>query len=102
MTKKPFYKHVTIRNIGSLLPLVFDIEDGYRRGGLVKSEEGEYVALIGVSNIKADEPKMNYEPQEGEETISLCGMIIHNKREAEVLSEFFKYVAEHIDEQKDR
>ena len=94
--EKYIFEHVSLRDTGSLFPVVFDIEDGYRRGGLLKSENGEYVALCAVSNIKCDEPMMNYELQENEETTSICGMIIHNKKEAEVLSEFFKFVAQQI------
>lgn len=101
-SEKFIFDHVTIRDTGSLLPVVFDIDEGYRRGGLVKSDEGEYAAIIAVSNIKADEPMINYELQENEKTSSICGLIIHSKKEAEVLSEFFKYIAETIEKQEGR
>ena len=102
MEKVIKFDHVKIRDTGSLLPVVFDIDDGYRRGGLAKSDEGEYAAMIGVSNIKTDEPMMNYERQENEKISYIYGLIIHSKKEAEVLSEFFKYVAEDIEELKGR
>lgn len=94
--EKFIFDHVKLRDTGSLLPVVFDIDEGYRRGGLVKSDEGEYVALVGVSNVKTDKPNMNYKLQEDEKTTSIYGLIIHNKEEAEVLSEFFKFVAEQM------
>lgn len=97
---KYIFDHVKIRDTGSLLPVVFDIDVGYRRGGLVKSDEGENIALIAVSNIKADEPAMDYKLREDEKTTSICGLIIHSKKEAEVLSEFFKYIADNIEEQE--
>ena len=100
--EKYIFDHVKIRDTGSLLPVVFDIDEGYRRGGLLKSDEGENVALIAVSNIKADEPAMDYKLREDEKTTSICGLIIHSKKEAEVLSEFFKYIAENIEEQEGR
>lgn len=96
-TEKHIFDHVRLRDTGSLFPVVFDIENGYRRGGLVKSDEGEWVALIGVSNMKTEEQSMNYKLQENEKTDTIFGMIIHNKKEAEVLSEFFKFVAEQIE-----
>ena len=96
-SEKYIFDHVTIRDTGSLLPVVFDIDEGYRRGGLVKSDEGEYAAIIAVSNMKADKPMMNYELHENEKTSSICGLIIHSKKEAEVLSEFFKFVADEIE-----
>ena len=94
--EKYIFNHVKIRDTGSLLPVVFDIENGYRRGGWNKTEDGEYVALFGVSNIKADEQKMGYELKENEKTSAIFGMIIHNQKEAEVLSEFFKQLANEI------
>ena len=94
--------HVTLRDTGSLLPVVFDIDDGYRRGCLGRTDKGEYVALIGVSNIKADEPMMDYKEQDGEKITSIYGIIIHNKWEAEVLSEFFKYAADTIEKYESR
>ncbi len=94
--------HVKLRDTGSLLPVVFDIEEGYRRGGLVKSEDGEHVFLIGVSNVKADEPMMDYKPQEDEKMTTVCGLIIHSKRDAEVLSEFFDFIAKSIEEEENR
>ena len=45
MNKEYNFEHVKIRDTGSVLPLVFDIDDGYRRGGLGKTDEGDYVAL---------------------------------------------------------
>ena len=93
--EKIIFDHVKIRDTGSLLPVVFDIDEGYRRGGIVKSDKGECVALFAVSNLKANESKMNYEMQENEKTSSIFGFIVHNKTEAEILSEFFKYIADH-------
>ena len=101
-SEKYLFDHVTIRDTGSLLPVVFDIDEGYRRGGLLKSDEGENVALIAVSNIKADEPAMDYKLREDEKATSICGLIIHNKKEAEVLSEFFKFVADEIEKTEGR
>ena len=101
-SEKYIFDHVTIRDTGSLLPVVFEIDEGYRRGGLVKSDEGEYAALIGVSNIKTDEPMMNYKRQENEKVSYIYGLIIHSKKEAKVLSEFFKYVAEDIEKLEGR
>lgn len=98
--EKYIFDHVTIRDTGSLLPVVFDIESGYRRGGWVISDEGEYIALTAVSNIKADEPIMNYELKEDEKTTSICGLVIHNKDEAKVLSEFFKCLADEIEKKE--
>ena len=97
-SEKYIFDHVKIRDTGSLLPVVFDIEKGYRRVGLLKSDEGENVVLIAVSNIKDDEPKKDYKLREDEKVTSICGLIIHNKKEAEVWSEFFKYIAGNIEE----
>ena len=94
--------HVKIRDTGSPLPIVFEIEDGYRRGGLIKTDEGNYAALFGVSNIKVDEPIMNYEMQENENATPIYGLIIHNKKEAEIMSEFFKSIADTIEKQEGR
>ena len=101
-SEKYIFDHVKIRDTGSLLPVVFDIDEGYRRGGFGKSDEGEYAVMIGVSNIKTDEPMLNYERQKNEKISYIHGLIIHSKKEAEVLSEFFKYIAETIEKQESR
>ena len=89
-SERYIFNNVKIRDTGSLLPVVFDIHEGYRRGGLIKSDKGEYAALIGVSNTKVDEPSRNYERQKDEEISYVIGLIIQSKNEAEVLSEFLK------------
>ena len=91
--KNGLFDHVKLRETGSIFPVVFDIEDGYRRGGVVKTDDGEYVMLFGVSNTKSVEQTSKYKRQEGEKTEMLFGMIIHNKKEAEVLGKFFEDVA---------
>ncbi len=96
--EKYLFDHVKLRDTGSLFPVVFDIENGYRRGGLNKSDDGEYVVIFGVSNIKTDEQTINYKEKENEKFSPIYGMIIHNKKEAELLSEFFNYVAEQMTE----
>ena len=79
-----------------VFPVVIDIEEGYRRGGFIKSDEGEYGVIIGVSNTKVDEPVMNYERQKDEEINYVLGMIIHSSKEATLLSDFLKDVANTI------
>ena len=54
------------------------------------------VALIGVSNVKAEEKTIDYKVKENEEITALIGLVINSKKEAEVLSEFFKNMAEQM------
>ena len=95
------FDHVKFRDTGSTLPVVFDIERGYRRCDCVRAKDGETVVLIGVSNIKADEPTKGYKTQESEEVYALLGIVLNSAKEAEVLGEFFKEIAEKMAERKD-
>lgn len=95
-TKDINFDHVKLVNTGSSLPFVLAIDEGYRRGASSKTTEGDVVALIGVSNIKAEETTIDYKEQENEEITALIGIVINSKKEAEVLSEFFKNMAEQM------
>lgn len=88
--------HVKLMDTGSPFPIVFGIEEGYRRGALFKTKDGEYVVIIGVSNIKAEEHTIDYKQQEGEEITSVLGIVINSKKDAEILSEFFGNVANQL------
>ena len=95
-TKDINFDHVKLVDTGSSLPFVLEIDEGYRRGASSKTTEGDDVVLIGVSNIKAEETTIDYKEKENEEIIALLGLVIHSKKEAEVLSEFFKNMAEQM------
>ena len=95
------FDHVKLRDTGFPLPFVIDIDRGYRRCDCVRAKDGETVVLIGVSNIKADEPTKDYKTQESEEVYALLGLVLNSAKEAEVLGEFFKEIAEKMAERKD-
>ena len=95
-TKDINFDHVKLIDTGSSLPFVLAIDEGYRRGASSKTTEGNTVALIGVSNVKADEITIDYKEQDNEEITALIGLVINSKKEAEVLSEFFKNMAEQM------
>lgn len=95
-TKDINFDHVKLVDTGSPLPFVLAIDEGYRRGASSKTTEGNVVALIGVSNVKAEETTIDYKEQENEEITALIGLVINSKKEAEVLSEFFKNMAEQM------
>lgn len=95
-TKDINFDHVKIVDTGSPLPFVLAIDEGYRRGASSKTTEGSMVALIGVSNVKAEEVTIDYKEKENEEITALLGLVINSKQEAEVLSEFFKNKAEQM------
>lgn len=90
------FDHVKLMDTGTALPVVFSIDEGYKRGECLKTQEGGYVALLGVSNVKADRVTISYNLREKEEVTPLLGVVINSRKEAEVLSEFFKNVAEKI------
>ena len=95
-TKDINFDHVKLVDTGNPLPFVLAIDEGYRRGASSKTTEGDVVALIGVSNVKAEETTIDYKEQENEEITALIGLVINSKKEAEVLSEFFKNMAEQM------
>ena len=95
-TKDINFDHVKLVDTGSSLPFVLAIDEGYRRGASSKTTEGSMVALIGVSNVKAEEITIDYKEKENEEITALLGFVINSKQEAEVLSEFFKNMAEQM------
>lgn len=98
MSKKKYqFEHVTLINVGDTLPVVFRIDEGYRRGYGAKTAEGEYIAFIGVSNIKAKEATTNYKEQEHEEIVPVLGIVINSAKEAEVLGEFFTNMAKSME-----
>ena len=88
------FEHVKLVDTGFPLPVVFSIDEGYRRGATSTTTEGDVVALIGVSNVKADEITIDYKEQENEEITALLGFVINSKKEAEVLSKFFQNIAD--------
>jgi len=90
------FDHVKLMDTGSPLPVVFSIDEGYRRGACYKTKDGENVAIIGVSNVKAKETTIDYKEQEGEEITALLGLVINSKQEAEVLGEFFMNIAKQM------
>ena len=87
------FEHVHVVDLGTPLPLVLKIDEGYRRGCGIRTKSGEYISLIGVSNIKAEESTPNYILREDEEVISLFGLMINKKMDAEILSEHFRTLA---------
>lgn len=91
------FEHVTLMDTGEVLPVVFRIDEGYRRGRCVKTEDGDYVAVVAVSNIKATEPTIDYEQKEDEEVIPLIGLVINKKIDAELLGDFFHRVAKYME-----
>lgn len=95
-TKDINFDHVKLVDTGSPLPFIIAIDEGYRRGASSKTTEGSMVALIGVSNVKAEETTIDYKEKENEEITALLGLVINSKQEAEVLSEFFKNMAEQM------
>ena len=95
-TKDINFDHVKIVDTGSPFPFVLAIDEGYGRGASSETTEGSMVALIGVSNVKAEETTIDYKEKENEEITALLGLVINSKQEAEVLSEFFKNMAEQM------
>jgi len=95
-TKDINFDHVKLVDAGSPLPFILAIDEGYRRGASTKTTEGNFVALIGVSNVKAEENTIDYKVKENEEITALLGLVINSRKEAEVLSEYFKNMAEQM------
>jgi len=95
-TENIMLDHVHLLDTGAPFPFVLQIDEGYRRGQGLKTKDGKYVSIIGVSNVCAIEKTSNYKLQEGEEVIPLIGFVINSKKDAEILSEHFKEFAEKI------
>ena len=91
------YDHVKLRDTGWFLPVVFSIDEGYKRTDCIRTKDGEYVVLIGVSDIKAEKKMLGYKRREDEEVHSILGFTISGKEEAELYSEFFKELADKIE-----
>ena len=87
-------EHVTLMDTGDILPVIFRIDEGYRRGGYVKTADGDFVVILAVSNVKAEESTLHYHREENEKVIDIMGLVINKKKDAEVLSEFFHNMAE--------
>ena len=70
------FDHVKLMDTGNPLPVVFSIDEGYRRGACYKTIDGENVAIIGVSNVKAVET-----------TIDIFENKSENKNESRIIDE---------------
>ena len=86
--------HVTVVN--KEMPLVVRFDEGYMRywGAVgVSKDTREQLAILGVSNVKA-EPSTEYQMKEGEEITPLFGLVVRSKEDAEQFSKYFQMIAD--------
>ena len=86
-------KHAIVYQEGNPYPYVFHILPGHRRDGVVKTDGGKFVFMIGSSSVES-EPTKNYQRKEGEQVEYLFGFVINSPEEAETLGEWFVEIAE--------
>lgn len=92
------FEHVELKDTGADFPIIFKVDEGYRRMMCYRTTtEGEYVVIIGVSDTKVNKPELRQEKVEGEEVVPLLGYVLSSKKEAEMISQFFKKLSEEIE-----